>query len=86
MHQANVAHHSETLWKTNMTVFRYVRKTYGLIKIFCGPKGQFILLGGGKGIFTIISFSFVNITHYLCILLILGIFQNLLAAKDLLWP
>ena len=78
-------HHSEALQKMTMPGFRYVQKIYGPIKIFCGPKAQFLLLGGGRVFFAIISFTFVNIRHHLCVILILGIFKILLAANDLLW-
>ena len=66
--------------------FRHFSKFYGMLKIFCGPKGQFFSLGDGRDTFTIILFNFINIRHYLGVLLILGIFEILWAAKDLLWP
>ena len=77
-------HRSEASQKKTMPSFRYVQKIDGPIKIFCYPKAQFFLLECGRGIFTIISFSFVNIRHRLYVLLISGIFDILFAANDFL--
>ena len=50
---------------------------------FVAQRPKYFFIGRQEDIFAIISFSFVSIRHHLGILLFLGIFQNLWAAKDL---